>query len=139
MQYTIKDAAEKLDLSVAAIRYYDKEGLLPFLERRESGYRIFNDGDIQLLKIIECLKKTGMQIKDIRKFVDYLKEGDISLKKRYELFDERRTAVKEQIEELQKSLELIEYKCWYYKTAMDAGTESIHKENCFDVKNPLEE
>lgn len=139
MQYTIKEAAEKLNLTPAAIRYYDKEGLLPFLGRGTSGYRIFSDEDIQLLKIIECLKKTGMQLKDIRRFVDYVKEGDSSLKERYELFEERRRAVTAQIEELQKSLELIEYKCLYYKTAMEAGTENIHKENCFDVKNPLDE
>lgn len=138
MQYTIKDAAKKLNLTVPTIRYYDKEGLLPFLKRRESGYRVFSDTDIQLLKIIECLKKTGMQLKDIRKFVDCIKEGDNSLKERYELFENRRKAVEAQIADLKKSLELIEYKCWYYKTAIEAGTESIHKETCFDVKNPLE-
>lgn len=139
MPYGIKDVAEKLNLSVPTIRYYDKEGLLPFIERKESGYRIFNEGDIQLLKIIECMKKTGMQLKDIKKFVDYVKEGDSSLQKRYELFEERLKAVTEQIAELQKSLDLIEYKCWYYKTAIEAGTEKVHKTNCFDVKNPLDE
>ena len=80
------------------------------------------------------MKKTGMQLKDIKKFVDYVKEGDSSLQKRYELFEERRKAVTEQMAELQKSLDLIEYKCWYYKTAVEAGTEKG-----FDVKNPLDE
>lgn len=139
MPYGIKDVAEKLNLSVPTIRYYDKEGLLPFIERKESGYRVFNEGDVQLLKIIECMKKTGMQLKDIKKFVDYVKEGDSSLRKRYELFEQRRKAVTEQMAELQKSLDLIEYKCWYYKTAVEAGTEKVHQTNCFDVKNPLEE
>lgn len=139
MPYGIKDVAEKLNLSVPTIRYYDKEGLLPFIERKESGYRVFNEGDVQLLKIIECMKKTGMQLKDIKKFVDYVKEGDSSLQKRYELFEERRKAVTEQMAELQKSLDLIEYKCWYYKTAVEAGTEKVHQTNCFDVKNPLDE
>lgn len=139
MSYGIKDVAEKLNLSVSTIRYYDKEGLLPFIERKESGYRVFNEGDVQLLKIIECMKKTGMQIKDIKRFIDYVKEGDSSLQKRYELFEERRKAVTEQIAELQKSLDLIEYKCWYYKTAVEAGTEKVHQTNCFDVKSPLDE
>ena len=139
MSYGIKDVAEKLNLSVSTIRYYDKEGLLPFIERKESGYRVFNEGDVQLLKIIECMKKTGMQIKYIKRFIDYVKEGDSSLQKRYELFEERRKAVTEQIAELQKSLDLIEYKCWYYKTAVEAGTEKVHQTNCFDVKSPLDE
>ena len=85
------------------------------------------------------MKKTGMQLKDIKKFVDYVKEGDSSLQKRYELFEERRKAVTEQMAELQKSLDLIEYKCWYYKTAVETGTEKVHQTNCFDVKNPLDE
>lgn len=139
MPYGIKDVAEKLNLSVSTIRYYDKEGLLPFIDRKESGYRVFNEGDVQLLKIIECMKKTGMQLKDIKKFVDYVKEGDSSLQKRYELFEERRKSVTKQIAELQKSLDLIEYKCWYYKTAVEAGTEMVHQTNCFDVKNPIDE
>lgn len=139
MSYGIKDVAEKLNLSVSTIRYYDKEGLLPFIERKESGYRVFNEGDVQLLKIIECMKKTGMQLKDVKRFIDYVKEGDSSLQKRYELFEERRKAVTEQIAELQKSLDLIEYKCWYYKTAVEAGTEKVHQTNCFDVKSPLDE
>ncbi|MGN0162389.1 MAG: MerR family transcriptional regulator [Candidatus Ornithomonoglobus sp.] len=139
MSYGIKQVAEMLNLTVSTIRYYDKEGLLPFIGRKESGYRVFSDTDIQLLRIIECLKKTGMQLKDIRKFVDYIKEGDNSLKERYDLFENRRKAVEAQIADLKKSLELIEYKCWYYKTAMEAGTESVHTQNCFDVKNPLNE
>ena len=139
MPYGIKEVSEKLNLSIPTIRYYDKEGLLPFIERKESGYRVFSDNDIRLLRIIECLKRTGMQLKDIKKFVDYLKEGDASLQKRYELFEERRKAVTEQIAELQKSLDLINYKCSYYKAAVEAGTEKIHQTSCPIIKNPFDE
>ena len=57
MGYTIKEAAKLLNLTPTTLRYYDKEGLLPFIERKESGYRIFSDTDIMMLRIIECLKK----------------------------------------------------------------------------------
>jgi DNA-binding transcriptional MerR regulator len=127
MFYSIGEAAEKLNLPKSTIRYYDKEGLLPFIERRESGIRIFAESDISMLQVIECLKNTGMSIKNIKKFSEWCLKGDLTLKERYELFLEREQSVKEQIAELQKSMNLIEHKCWYYKTALEAGTESIHK------------
>jgi DNA-binding transcriptional MerR regulator len=137
MYYSIGEVAEKLNLSKSTIRYYDKEGLLPFIQRNESGIRMFAESDISMLQVIECLKNTGMSIKDIKKFSEWCKKGDLTLKERYELFLEREHSVKEQIEELQKSLNLIEHKCWYYKTSLEAGTENIHKNTseCNDNSN----
>lgn len=126
MKYTIKDAAAIMGVPATTIRYYDKEGLLPFIERMESGYRVFSENDIAMLRIIECLKKTGMSIKDIRRFTDWVQKGDASLAQRYEVFQERKRVVEEQMADLQKTLDLITYKCWYYETALQAGTEKIH-------------
>lgn len=127
MKFSISEVAKKMNLSVSTIRYYDKEGLLPFIERTESGYRIFLESDVKMLEIIECLKHTGMSIKDIKAFSNWVKDGDYSLEQRYEMFLERKKVVEAQIQELQKSLDLINHKCWYYKTALEAGTENIHK------------
>lgn len=125
--YTIKEVAELMDLPASTIRYYDKQGLLPFIERSESGYRLFSEDDIALLKIIECLKLTNMPIKEIKEFIHWIQMGDASLQQRYNMFLERRNAVEEQIRTLEKTLEVIDYKCWYYKTSLEAGTEEIHK------------
>lgn len=127
MKFSISEVAKKMNLSVSTIRYYDKEGLLPFIERTESGYRIFSESDVKMLEIIECLKHTGMSIKDIKAFSNWVKDGDYSLEQRYEMFLERKKVVEAQIQELQKSLDLINHTCWYYKTALEAGTENIHK------------
>lgn len=133
MKFPISEVAKKMNLSVSTIRYYDKEGLLPFIERTESGYRIFSESDVKMLEIIECLKHTGMSIKDIKAFSNWVKDGDYSLEQRYEMFLERKKVVEAQIQELQKSLDLINHKCWYYKTALEAGTENIHKnKSCHD-------
>lgn len=126
MPYTIKQAAELTNLTPVTLRYYDKQGLLPFMERRESGYRMFSDGDIAMLRVIECLKKSGMSIKDIRQFSKWVLMGDDSLQKRYEMFLERKKAVEAQMADLQKTLDFINHKCWYYETAIEAGTEKIH-------------
>lgn len=126
MPYTIKQAAELTNLTPVTLRYYDKQGLLPFMERRESGYRMFSDGDIAMLRVIECLKKSGMSIKDIRQFSKWVLMGDDSLQERYEMFLERKKAVEAQMADLQKTLDFISHKCWYYETAIEAGTEKIH-------------
>lgn len=129
--YTIKEVAELMNLPASTIRYYDKQGLLPFVERSDSGYRLFSEQDLGLLNMIECLKSTGMPIKEIRQFTLWLQQGDASLQQRYEMFLERRKAVQEQLEQLKKTMEIIDYKCWYYETALAAGTEAIHRtEEC---------
>lgn len=120
MSYTIKEAAEMLNIPPTTIRYYDKEGLLPYIKRRPSGYRSFADSDIEMLRLIECLKATEMPIKDIKQFVEWVKLGDASLSERYEMFLERKRAVEIQMENLKKTMELISYKCNYYKDALDA-------------------
>ncbi len=122
-KYTIKDAAKIMNVPTSTIRYYDKEGLLPFLDRLESGYRIFSEDDLTMLRTIDCLKKTGMPIKEIRQFVDWVQQGDRSLKSRYDMFIERKKAVEQEIAELQSTLDIVNFKCWYYDAALKAGSE----------------
>lgn len=128
MDYSISEAAQKSGITASTIRYYEKEGLLPGIKRNKNGIRSFNDEDLQSLRIIECLKATGMSIKDIHKFIDLCAEGDNSLQERYKLFLERKSAVQKQIEELKDVEKVIDFKCWYYQTAIKAGTEKIHAE-----------
>ncbi|MEK4435886.1 MULTISPECIES: MerR family transcriptional regulator [Paenibacillus] len=129
MTYSISEVAKELNLTVYTLRYYDKEGLMPFVERSPSGVRKFKESDIDFLKIIQCLKLTGMPIKDIKDFIEWCSEGDSTLQERYDMFIERKASVEAQMEELRKTMEVIEHKCDYYKTAIAAGTEDIHKKN----------
>lgn len=131
--YSISEVAKELNLTVHTLRYYDKEGLMPFVERTESGTRVFTQSDIDALNVIECLKATGMPIKEIKEFIDWCFEGDSTLQKRFDMFQERKAEVKTQVEELNKAMELIEHKCWYYRAALDAGTEDIHKSDKIEI------
>ena len=79
-----------------------------------------------------------MSIKEIKKFTEWVQDGDNSLEERYEMFLERKHAVETEIESLQNTLDIINYKCWYYKTAIEAGTEKIHFKNKKDGKLPCE-
>jgi DNA-binding transcriptional MerR regulator len=133
--YSIGEVAKELSLTVYTLRYYDKEGLMPFVDRTPSGTRVFKESDIEALRIIECLKSTGMPIKEIKAFIDWCSEGDTTLQHRFDMFMERKAHVETQMEELKKTMELIDHKCWYYKTALDAGTEDIHKEDKIEIPN----
>jgi DNA-binding transcriptional MerR regulator len=124
---TISEAAKMIGISAFTLRYYDKEGLLPFVERSAGGKRLFKDTDLEWLALIECLKTTGMPLKDIKRFVGWVEEGDASLGKRHTMFLERKAAVERQIAALQEALKKITYKCWYYETALKAGTEKVHQ------------
>jgi len=126
--YSISEAAELLNLTVYTLRYYDKEGLLPFVERTTGGRRLFKQSDLDALRIIECLKSTGMPIKEIKTFIDWCADGDATLQQRYDMFIERKATVEAQMEELKRTMELIEHKCMYYQTALEAGTEAVHKQ-----------
>ena len=76
MTYTVGEIAKKLNVAPSTLRYYDKEGLLPFVERSVGGIRVFHDEDMDWLELIECMKHTGMPIKEIKHFIDYCVEGD---------------------------------------------------------------
>ena len=123
MLYTVGEMARFLNVSASTLRYYDKEGLLPFVERSNSGIRMFSDKDYEWLKIIECLKKSGLSIKEIRSYIDMTKRGDDSLEERLQLFEERKKDVERQMRELQETLDLLKYKCWYYEMAIQDQSE----------------
>lgn len=123
---TVGEMAKRMGIAPSTLRYYDKEGLLPFVERSGGGIRVFKDEDWQWLSIIECLKKAGVSIKDIKTFIDWCMEGDSTIEQRLTLMEQQRAAVAQQIDQMQKTLSLLDYKCWYYQTAKQAGTCKIH-------------
>ena len=123
MSYTISEAAQKTGLPPSTIRYYDKEGLLPNIKRK-NGIRVFEDMDLRLMGLLTCLKNTGMPIKRIRDYVELTSKGDETLQERYEIIKAQRQFVLDQIEQLQYYLEELDFKDWYYNKALAAGSES---------------
>lgn len=123
MDYTIKEVSEMTNLSISTLRYYDKEGLLPELERKESGYRIFTDGHLDLLKVIDSFKKAGLQIKDIQHYISLAYQGEATLRQRYEIFLNQEKLLDEKIADLQEALKVTRIKKSFYEKAIEASTE----------------
>lgn len=120
--YTIGKISKMFHIPVSTLRYYDKEGLFPNLER-SSGIRQFSDKEIETMKLIECLKRSGMEIKDIKQFIEWCSIGSETYQQRYEMFLKRKERVERELQQMQKTLDMLRYKCWYYEQALKDGNE----------------
>ena len=135
MTYTIKDISEKFGISIYTIRFYDKEGLLPFVLRNKVGNRVFTESDVGLFGIICCLKNTGMQIKDIKKYIDFCMLGASTIDERKDLLLEHEEVIMNQIKTLNENLNLIHSKIEKYESpnAVEIINEErrlVHAEKC---------
>lgn len=120
--YTIGEVSEMCGLPISTLRYYDKQGLFPKMER-VSGIRQFNDREIETLRMIDCLKKSGLEIKDIKQFMDWCAEGSATYPQRKELFEKQRKTVESEIAHMNRVLDMLKFKCWYYEQALNDGSE----------------
>ncbi len=129
--YTVGEVSEMFSIPISTLRYYDKEGLFPNL-KRVSGIRQFSDTELETLRVIECLKKSGLEIKDIKKFMDWCQEGSSTYSKRLNLFIKQKEIVEDEINRLNKVNDMIKFKIWYYTTAMQDGSEENLQALCKD-------
>ena len=120
--YTIGQVSEQFGIPISTLRYYDKEGLFPTMTR-VNGIRQFSDNELEALRVIECLKRTGLEIKDIRLFMKWCAEGSSTYEKRRDLFLRQKEAVEAEIEHLEQVRSMILFKCWYYGQAIADGNE----------------
>ena len=121
--YTIGQVVEMFDLPASTLRYYDKQGLFPELERT-SGIRRFSDKDLEALRVIECLKKAGMEIKDIRQFMEWCAEGPSTYPQRKAMFEERKAHMESEIAKMNRALDMLKYKCWFYGQLSQGDNEA---------------
>ena len=139
MSYSIGEVVKKTGLSAYTLRYYEKEGLLPFVEKNGSWMRAYSDMDLRWLSMIECLKDAGLQIKEIRQYIDWFREGDSTLQQRLELFQSRRKLVEKEIKRLQTVLNKVRFKEILYKEAVKLGSleEASSEKRLLNLKKKL--
>ncbi len=120
--YTIGQVSEMFGLPISTLRYYDKQGLFPHMERT-SGIRKFGERELEAIRIIECLKRSGLEIRDIKQYMDWCQEGASTYPQRRELFEKQKKTVEAEIEHLSKVLDMIKFKCWFYEQILADGDE----------------
>lgn len=127
MVYTVGEMAKRMGVAASTLRYYDKEGLLPFVERSPGGIRLFRETDVEWLNVIGCLKSAGMSIGDIREYIRLAMQGDSTIDQRLALFKRQRETLLRQMTVLQNTLDMLDYKCWFYEQAQAAGSIDVVK------------
>ena len=121
--YSIGEISKMFQLPISTLRYYDKEGLFPHL-KRVKGVRQFSEREFETLRVIDCLKKSGLEIKEIKEYMSLCSLGNTTLKQRKEIFEKQKEEVLQEMEKLQKVLSMLNYKCWYYDQAIEKNDES---------------
>ncbi|MCQ2109800.1 MAG: MerR family transcriptional regulator [Fibrobacter sp.] len=122
MGFSIGEVVKKTGLSAHTLRYYEKEGLLPFVTKSSSGLRVYTESDLGWLTMIECLKSSGLQIKEIAQYIKWFQIGDSTLAERVEMFRKRKAAIEEEMANLQIVLDKITYKTALYEEALKCGS-----------------
>lgn len=120
--YNIGQVSQMFDIPVSTLRYYDKEDLFTEIPRK-SGIRKFSPTDLNRLQIIQCLKKSGLKISQIREYMNLCAQGSRSYQQRKDIFVQQKKAVEEEIKHLKATLDMLNYKCWFYDIAIEDGNE----------------
>ncbi|MGO4183451.1 MerR family transcriptional regulator [Paenibacillus sp. MCAF9] len=125
MEIHIKEAADKIGLPAHTLRYYEQEGLLPFIKRDENGNRIFNEADLLWLELIVCLRKTDIPLSELRAIVELTKVGDSTASQRKQIFEKHKEKMMEKQRDLDNAFIKIDLKIEYY----DVLEKKYYKEN----------
>ena len=115
MSYTIGQISKITGVSTSALRYYDQQGLLPQVTRTEGNIRQFDESVLEWLRVIDCLKRTGMTLKDIKQYAAWCVSGDETYQKRLGLYARQKEAALKQKEQIEESIALLEYKEEYLR------------------------
>lgn len=127
--YTIKDVAEKMNVSEHTLRFWAKSGFFPFIKRNENNIRLFTDSDLEWVKIVKCLRSVGTENKAIKRYIDLCIVGDSTIQERYEIIKSTKEKALQQMEDLKKQLDLLDYKEAFY--------QNLIKHNLKDSWNPI--
>ena len=127
--YTIKEVAQKMDVSEHTLRFWAKSGFFPFVKRNENNIRLFSDNDLGWVKIVKCFRSFGTENKAIKKYIDLCIIGDSTIQERYDIIRSTKKKALQQMKELRQQLDLLDYKEKFY--------QNLIQNNLEDVWNPM--
>ena len=127
--YTIKEVADKMDISEHTLRFWAKSGFFPFVKRNENNNRQLSENDLERVKNVKCLRSVGTENKAIKRYIDLCIIGDSTIKERYGIIQDTKKKALEQMEELKQQLALLDYKENFY--------QNLTENNLKDTWNPM--
>jgi len=114
----ISEVSEHYDISPDTLRYYERIGLLPPVNRTQSGIREFGETDIEWVKFIKCMRNAGLTIDLLTEYVELVQQGDRTIEARKDLLISQREELASKINAMQETLDLLDYKIHVYEDAL---------------------
>lgn len=114
----IAEVSEKYGLSSDTLRYYERVGLIPPVNRNDSGIRDYSEIDLKRVEFIKCMRSAGLPVEVLIEYVELYQQGDRTIEARKEILKEQREHLAARITELQKTLDLLDYKIAGYEKAV---------------------
>lgn len=114
----IAEVSEKYGISTDTLRYYERVGLIPMVNRTESGIRDYNELDLKRVEFIKCMRSAGLPVETLIEYVSLVLQGDSTINARKEILKEQRELLVNRMNEMQKTLDILEYKISVYEGAL---------------------
>ena len=131
--YTMKEVSKQVGISYETLKYYCKEGLVPNVKRDKNNYRIFDEKNVAWLKGLQCLKKCGMSIKDMKLYMNYCLQGPSTIPERKEMLNKSKEALLNQVKEINECINFIDNKQAFYNGVLTGKIE--YESNLIDVED----
>ena len=114
----IAEVSERYGLSSDTLRYYERIGLIPHVNRSDSGIRDYKELDIRRVQFIKCMRSAGMSVEILVEYMGLVQQGDGTIETRKEILKEQRDRLAMRIHEMQTTLDLLDHKIQVYEKAI---------------------
>ena len=123
--YTMMQACREADMTYQTLKFYCNEGLVPNVKRDMNNRRVFDEKDLKWIKDLTCLKRCGMSIQEMRKYLALCLQGESTIPERKRVLEKKQTALREQIKELQDSIDYIDFKQQFYDDVLSGKRKYV--------------
>ena len=121
--YSMKETCEQVGMSYQTLKFYCNEGLIPNVQRDKNNYRVFDDNNINWIKSLTCLKKCGMSIEKMKKYLDLCLQGESTIPERKAMLNEKKKDLELKRKEIEDSMAFIDWKQNFYDDVLNSKTE----------------
>ncbi len=123
--YTMMQACREADMTYQTLKFYCNEGLVPNVKRDMNNRRVFDEKDLKWIKDLTCLKRCGMSIQEMREYLALCLQGESTIPERKRVLEKKQTALREQIKELQDSIDYIDFKQQFYDDVLSGKRKYV--------------
>jgi DNA-binding transcriptional MerR regulator len=121
----ISEVSEQCGVTADTLRYYERIGLLPPVNRSESGIRDYSDLDVRRVEFIKCMRSAGLPVEVLIRYYALVQQGDETMEERKAILVQHRAEIEARMAELQKTLDLLDYKISFYENAVLKAENAI--------------